>query len=284
MKFSERIGKKPIKEMIQLDSMDDELRNSLWNIVTFFLIQPLKQKQWLDGSEYNKIIIKIWFSLFKEPTDQISISTEKVAEELRRRFFTRDYLYVYDFIDFLASQNKIFPNVNSFIEHCNSVLEKELSGYRFINEQLAPVTSEIEILEIETALQSTTEQGLRGVEIHLEEALNKLSDRKNPDYRNSIKESISAVEAICRVLTRESTLGKALNSLDSKGIKINGQLKSGFEKIYAFTNDKQSGIRHAIMEDHKNPDFEDAKYMLVASSSFINYLMGKCKTLGITIQ
>jgi hypothetical protein len=85
-------------------------------------------------------------------------------------------------------------------------------------------------------------------------------------------------------LTGESTLGKALNALESKGIKIDDQLKNGFDKIYAFTNNKQSGIRHAIIEEHKNPDFDDAKYMLVVCSSFINYLVGKCKTLGIKIK
>jgi hypothetical protein len=34
------------------------------------------------------------------------------------------------------------------------------------------------------------------------ECLQALSDRKSPDYRNSVKESISAVEAACNLLTR----------------------------------------------------------------------------------
>lgn len=45
--------------------------------------------------------------------------------------------------------------------------------------------------------------------MHLQEALEKLSPSKS-DYRNSIKESISAVECLCREITGESTLDKAL--------------------------------------------------------------------------
>jgi len=43
----------------------------------------------------------------------------------------------------------------------------------------------------------------------LSRALELLSDRKQPDYRNSIKESISAVEATCQVFASKSraTLG-----------------------------------------------------------------------------
>lgn len=52
---------------------------------------------------------------------------------------------------------------------------------------------------------------LNGANIHLTKALSLLSDRNKPDYRNSIKESISAVEATCKSLTGISTLDKALS-------------------------------------------------------------------------
>ena len=42
-----------------------------------------------------------------------------------------------------------------------------------------------------------------------------LADRKQPDYRNSIKESISAVEAICALITGQerADLNTALRAL-----------------------------------------------------------------------
>ena len=73
-----------------------------------------------------------------------------------------------------------------------------------------------------------------------------LSDRKNPDYRNSIKESISAVESICKIIAEDekTTLAKALTKL-KKRIEIHGSLEEGFKKIYGYTSDAD-GIRHAI--------------------------------------
>lgn len=63
--------------------------------------------------------------------------------------------------------------------------------------------------------------------------------------------------------------------LESSGVKIHQQIKNAFEKLYHFTNDKQTGIRHALIEEAYNPDFDEAKFMLVTCSAFINYLKSK---------
>ena len=34
MRFSERYGYKPIREIIQKESMDDDLKNGLWNVLS----------------------------------------------------------------------------------------------------------------------------------------------------------------------------------------------------------------------------------------------------------
>ncbi len=92
------------------------------------------------------------------------------------------------------------------------------------------------------------------------------------------------MESACRIITGESTLGKALNKLESKGLNLNKQLKSGFDKIYAYTNDKANGIRHAIVIAPIEPDFADAKYMLISCSAFINYLVTKAEKIGIKFE
>ena len=78
--------------------------------------------------------------------------------------------------------------------------------------------------------------------MHLSEALKLFSDKEQPDYRNSIKESISAVEVLCRELTGESTLGNALKKLESQVVAIQSQLKEAFIKLYAYTNQPDTGI------------------------------------------
>jgi len=193
---------------------------------------------------------------------------------VREYFFNCKWFEVYDFIEFIANAcpdelDYINP---SFMEICNSVLERELSGYRFVGGKITQITSEEEIVEIEEALEAT--KSLKPVNNHLKRALDLLADRKSPDYRNSIKESISAVEAICILITgnTKATLGQALKKIEKK-VKLHPALKSAFSSLYGYSSEAE-GIRHALL-DQPNLDFEDAKFMLVSCSAFINYLVSK---------
>jgi len=107
------------------------------------------------------------------------------------------------------------------------------------------------------------------VKEHLSKALQHLSNRDAPDYRNSVKESISAIECQCRKLTGKQTLGDALKTLNQNGA-IPPALFKGWTGLYGWSSGK-GGIRHALMEEDKlNADL--AKYFLVSCASFINYL------------
>jgi hypothetical protein len=90
-----------------------------------------------------------------------------------------------------------------------------------------------------------------------------LSDKATPDYRNSIKESISAVEGLCKLIIKDSdtTLGSALERIEKNGtVLIHKNLKDAFKHLYWYTSDA-AGIRHAI-KDSSSVDFVDAKFML----------------------
>ena len=76
-------------------------------------------------------------------------------------------------------------------------------------------------------------------------------------------------------MTGETTLGSALKTLKEKGVIIPTFLNSGFEKLYVYTNDSSTGIRHALMDDTESPHFDEAKLMLVLCSAFVNYIQGK---------
>lgn len=54
-------------------------------------------------------------------------------------------------------------------------------------------------------------------------------------------------------------------------------LKVAFDKLYAYTNQPDTGIRHALMDDEGKytPSNEEALFMLVSCSSFLNYLNAK---------
>ena len=49
--------------------------------------------------------------------------------------------------------------------------------------------------------------------------------------------------------------------------------------MYGYTNDAE-GIRHSLL-DEANLRFEDAKYMVVTCSAFVNYLVAKAMEAGL---
>lgn len=279
MRFSERIGRKDKKVDIQIDSIDLDLRNGLWNVFSVLINEPMKEYAVLERSPFKGLIGSIYIHFFKEPVDEIPYSVSHVIKELRTRFFNWDYLNVYDFIDFIGKSKDEYFDPEEFRATCNIILKRELSAYRFVSGQLAPITSEIEIHEIEEAIESSANHNYNGVRIHLESALSKLSDKTKPDYRNSIKESISAIESICQEITsdKNAELSKTIKKLRTI-IPIHGALEQGFIKLYGWTSDSD-GIRHAMMEDD-NLDQEDALFMLISCSAFTNYLIAKATKLG----
>lgn len=57
--FSQRMGFKPVKSKIQYDSIDGDLRNSLWNAVTIIYWQKIGN--WIsEDREISILFKKIW--------------------------------------------------------------------------------------------------------------------------------------------------------------------------------------------------------------------------------
>ena len=281
--FSHRKGLKPIKSIIQIDSMDSDLRNGLWDMLSIHFA-------YFMGDRSNNIakipymhgfIRRLWHGYFKEPIDTIDDWWPNTLAGLRKYFFGCRWNEVYDFIEFTANYDMNHLKNKEFIIRCNSILERELSAYRFVDGNITQMTSEEEIIAVEEAL--STSDSLQPVRIHLKTALDLFSDRKNPDYRNSIKESISAVEALCRIITDnpKATLGDALKEVEKK-VELHGALQGAFDKLYGYTSD-EGGIRHSLLTE-SNLNFEDAKFMLVSCSAFINYLKSKASAAGIKLQ
>jgi hypothetical protein len=282
--FSQRNGLKK-SGVIQLRAMDEPLRNSLWNCIYNFYIETSEEVQKNKELGYFKqsyedfiklhkffrdyFFKEIWFEFFKKPLNELSINLVSASTDVRKYFFQLQWNEIYDFLEFVANLN-FNSTGEEFKKYCNSVLERESSAYRFIGNYISEIISEIEIEEIEKAIEKS--QQFEGVRTHLQTALGYLSDRKSPDYRNSIKESISSVESLVFQITGKDNFTLAIKEIEKK-IKIHGALKEAFIRLYGYTGDKD-GIRHALLEE-TDLDIEDAKFMLISCSAFINYLIVK---------
>ena len=278
LRFSQRIGKKPVRQVLQIESIDTSLENHLWNNILNDFIRRLDWSSSRVESEQVIICRIIWENFFEQRTDEIpsyqtgSVNVNGVINYIKEWFFQSAWYEKYDFIEFIAQLDSESP-YKWFSKNCNITLENESAGYRIIEENVVQITSDEEINTIENAINSSSKFKVVGT--HLKKALEYLSNRSNPDYRNSIKESISAVESFCKIFTgdKKATLGQALNQIE-KAHKIHGALKSAFSSLYGYTS-ISGGIRHSLLENDIPVAMEDAKFMLVSCSAFINYLRTK---------
>ncbi len=258
MKFSERKGIIKILNVVQKDKIKVETRNLLWNAL---YERGDITRQFHQDKDFKKVY---WTIYNKKTLDSIPAS---FYEKFKRIMLSGNWNEVYDLLEFILNYVKD-TKLNQSI---NTVLENELSGYRFVNGQITDIIDKQEIEMLQDALN---DEDFPNVKAHLQRALELLSDRKNPDYRNSIKESISAVESIAKEIAQKpkAELGKALKEIEKKG-ELHGALKKGFLSLYGYTSDA-NGIRHSLMEE-SNLTADDAKFFLLVCTSFINYLKTK---------
>lgn len=277
--FSERYGYVKASDVIIREEITPDIRNGICNC--FDLLDRIYRKCGYNIIESPIISIHkyVWTYYFNKRSSEFRFGRDIIIEYIQNPAVK--WYEVLDIVEFVikymherdAKVAYKYSPVGTFISFLNKEFERLHFAYRIVNCEIVEITSEQEIKAIESAIANSQ----HNVKIHLNSALEKYALRPNGDYRNSIKESISAVEAFCREKTGESTLGRALSKLEKKNIIIPKSLKSAFDKLYEYTNHADTGIRHALMADEGKytPSADEALFMLISCSAFINYLSKK---------
>ena len=278
--FSVRHGLRP-KLALQERLHDDGSLNRVWNVLS----RHIKLLQYEpDFLEYE-----VWDRYLKRSLDEYPGRFEDFLFEIKSVFNDSYWYEVYDMLEMLARHHPgararaghpLNRLLEAFILEINKVLDEENCAYRLIENSVAPIVARHEIDEVESALDSPDP-----VATHIQRALELLSDRAQRDYRNSIKESISAVESISNLIAEErgESLGDVLPQLEKKlGLQLHGALRKALGVLYGWTSN-EGGIRHALLEESDLTQ-EDARYMLIVCSAFVNYLKTKAANAGISLN
>lgn len=283
--FSEAHGMGSCNTQMQIDELDDRTRNILYNCIAMSLDgefsqtdsmgfrKNYKKEDWLCRTFFTYVLgLKINVNKHYYISDLLHV-VEKI-------FSNAPYNEIFDSIEYLCCYryNEYEKNrLKDFCDLLNVLLESEYVGYRLINGRFIPVTDENEIKSIENACNNKFE----GVRAHISKAVGFIADREHKDCKNCIKESISAVESICSIIVEDenATLGKAVKQLKDKGLKIHPALERAFLSFYGYTSD-EGGIRHSEGMFESDVTFEEAKFMLVSCSAFVNYLTANYGKVG----
>ena len=281
--FSDRRGIKPLNTKMQLNKFDERTRIGIANLI----------REWYDDKNFSIYQFTFCERLLKDIYSEFVDEQSRCMIRYQNNDIIESYIYLpisensYDevltiveyitnyFLQWQMSKHQkgvLYYDLIDYKAEINELFQREYVGYRFIDGEITPISDDIEVAEIEKSLDIE----FQGCKSHIKKALGFLSDRDNPDYKNSIKESISAVESICQIIAQNSkaTLGEALKKLEEHGVKIHEAMKKSFSSLYGYTSD-EGGIRHCEGMFESNVTFEEAKFMLVSCSAFVNYLIAE---------
>lgn len=275
--FSERYGYTKPSDIIIRERITPEVQNAICNCIDELIDKLNNVDSRLHSSENTFMVIENeihvhYFNKLKS-TYKYCFSKKYFQDPQIAWYIKLDILeLILEYLKLISDENSWYNKVHSGFSRLLNFEFKRLNfGYRIVENQITEITSEHEIKTIENAIQENKDN----IREHLSKALELYSKRPVADYRNSIKESISAVEAISRNITGENVLN--FKKMEEKGVAVPTVLRKAFECLYGYTNDKTTGIRHALMEDTNAPQAEEALFMLVSCSAFINYLNKKIK-------
>lgn len=291
--FSEKIGLSTCTIKIQTNEFDDRTRtligNHLYDVlsVVFSYASTIGISRYLNPSRQSPLqamssdfckdvlseVLNVSVHLPSNKFYNWEVNYDRFAEIISSAPYNEILDFLWYVCHWIATHTTSTSFVHEIYNGFNQLFEKEYVGYRFVAGEITPITNSLEIQEIEQACQIPFE----GAHVQLQKALGFLSDREHPDYKNSIKESISAVESVCETIVGSengATLGKAVKHLEEHGLKIHSSLREGISKLYGYACD-QGGVRHGEGEVESTVTFEEAKLMMVTCSAIVNYLVAE---------
>jgi AbiJ-like protein len=162
-RFSERAGAVPPREL-QLRSMDAALRVAIWNWLDWALNKDTTGRNvWRDEYWHKLAKAGLWDEVLHLPVDEVQLYN--VQSFFKERFFRFEWHDVYEAVEWMLprinSARGQFDRRPDLEAQLNSVLEREMSGYRALRRHLVEVTSSVEIAEIQEA--ATEKVGFEGV-------------------------------------------------------------------------------------------------------------------------
>jgi len=269
--FSQRVGLTLPPPQLQLGQVSAELRRLLEYALALEMervTSPGVGHVYFRG-QWALVSKELHVRYFQRSIRNYDPEPRATRRALEREFGNAKYGALFDLIEFLIQQ----PGCsNEFKEDLAAAFETAHAAYRIIEQQVVAIGTEQQAAAFETAICETDQQGTVSARQHLIAAGNAL---RNEDWAGSIRESITAVESVARLLAPGTrAVSPALAAIERNG-HIHGGLKAAFSSLYGYTSD-QEGIRHALVfEDKPNVDEADALFMLGACASFVSYLLAR---------
>lgn len=281
--FGQAEGLEPTPSQLQKNDMPAKLRVRLWMIFSDLIDENTKidsDYQRILSYELRNLFVEYQIEIQERFVEDYPYHPDEIKDLIKSIFTDGDYLDVFNFIQFMLYN---YVSDEDLAIDVDMVLKKYLSAYRVIDGNiLTAVGSEEEFFAIKSAVETTRIFGAKGARAHLRNAIEAIN---NSNFSGSVRESISAVESVSKILSSnpKADLSKALLALE-KTTKMHGGLRAAFSSLYGYASDEK-GVRHSLLfADEASVDESDALFMIGACSSFVSYLLSKAADAGIPLS
>ena len=272
--FSQRHGYEPMPEKLDLENLPKRARTLLWDVVYLYTLRRMDQNgNWKYRRQWEAIFEELstgHYQLTLEEADTLDIVD--AIHRCKRSIYDEPFNSVLDLVERIM-RHRSCPAV--FCDDMASAFSKAQLPYTVVlgeHPTIVPAFSEEEGKAISAGLGYTEMAGLSGAHAHLKKAVEQI---RRGEFRDSVRESICAVESACQSLTQKD-LTTAVRALERDGM-VHPALGSAIRKLYGYASN-EDGVRHALKEsDQTNVRREEAAFMLSSCAAFCSYLVQKTR-------
>ncbi len=235
--------------------------------------QPLKEP--LEITDVHKTFI----ALIRDESDPWDYDKESAWGALTHHIKECKWTEFYDFIE-LVGALLIKKEADAFIDspdhfknyqtRVNALFQEDNIGWSLNDKSELYRQVPKSLAKRIASTEKSLEDRFSAARVHFQKALQYL--HQHPiDEANSIKETVSALESVARVLfPKAATLGTAIK-LMRKDSRYSGHLVDALEKLYVYSNSTPL-VRHGHPETG-TPSLEEAELALFVGVAFIRYLI-----------
>ena len=302
--FSQRYGYAPVIQQLALGEIPSAFREEIKALLDQVIIEDDRGYILISSVDtFRNIFLNICggsypnFSKHKQPKPISFEYKPRLTIDYSKRSITRNFVinFLSDFVnacdffrlfdlleELINNQEKLKLYTNGydnsgqlFGDALKELFKKHHLAYIIYDRKIVPISNETEGTTYVAALDETKDTGQLGAHSHLLKAGDQINHQK---WADSVRESISAVEAVCRQIVGENaTLGSALKEIE-KNYPLHPAFKKALSELYGFTSD-ENGIRHSLLDkSNAAVDEADALFMLGACASFVSYLLSRTRS------
>jgi hypothetical protein len=274
LSFEQAEGVEPLPSQLQLREVSSELRAVLWNTIQDVLKNSTSRSGYIETPWWTILREEYVYRQHKMVDDFVNNAKDR-SREVRQIFEQGDYVAIFGWLEFVLKHPSCPQDFHTRIQ---SNLRYSRAAYLVVDEQvICPIGSSAAHATLVKAFANLDATQFNGARAHLRNAASNLTAG---EFADSVRESIHAVESVCRTLDPSAELSKALARLEQK-ISIHPAMKKGFTSLYGYASD-EGGIRHALLESGlAKVDEADAVFMIGACAAFVSYLINKARSNGL---